>query len=65
MKQTALSPRSCGPDIRPFAADEHLCHVPLDAKAAARAALNIATWREYLPSDCIRSMIRMGWDYTT
>jgi len=65
MKQTALSPHSVLPDIRPFAADEHLCHVPLNAKSAARAALNVATWREYLPSECIRKMIQMGWDYTT
>jgi hypothetical protein len=65
MKLSAVSPDSIVPDMRPFAADEHLCHVPLNAKAAARAAVNVATWREYLPSDCIRTMIQMGWDYTT
>ncbi|MGA2777883.1 MAG: hypothetical protein ABSF94_10000 [Steroidobacteraceae bacterium] len=39
----------------------------LDAKAAAeaRAAANIAVWREYLPEDCIRAMISDGWHLTT
>ncbi len=42
-----------------------LCHVPLSATCAARSERNIATWREYLPGECVRTMIRMGWDYTT
>jgi hypothetical protein len=37
-----------------------------DAEAEAeRRARNIATWREYLPPDCIETMIRMGWDEST
>jgi hypothetical protein len=42
-----------------------LCHVPLSAANAARSARNIATWNAYLPTACVRTMIRMGWDYTT
>jgi hypothetical protein len=42
-----------------------LCHVPLSAADAARSARNIAVWNSYLPTACVRAMIRMGWDYTT
>jgi hypothetical protein len=30
-----------------------------------RSAMNIAMWWSYLPSDCIKTMIKMGWDRTT
>lgn len=30
-----------------------------------RAAQNILQWKSYLPPDCIKSMIAMGWDRTT
>jgi len=42
-----------------------LCHMSLSPEAAARSAWNIALWRSYLPSDCVKTMIRMGWDRTT
>jgi hypothetical protein len=42
-----------------------LTHVPLCAGDAARSVKNIAEWNTYLPSDCVRTMVRMGWDYTT
>jgi hypothetical protein len=42
-----------------------LGHVPLCPADAARSARNIAVWRSYLPTACVRTMIRMGWDYTT
>jgi hypothetical protein len=32
---------------------------------AARAADNISQWTSYLPPDCIKAMIAMGWDRTT
>jgi hypothetical protein len=32
---------------------------------AARAADNILQWSAYLPPDCIKAMISMGWDRTT
>jgi hypothetical protein len=31
----------------------------------ARSERNILRWMEYLPEDCIRTMIQMGWDVTT
>ena len=32
---------------------------------AARSRENIVRWRSYLPDDCVRTMIDMGWDITT
>jgi hypothetical protein len=26
---------------------------------------NVLQWKAYLPEDCIRTMIQMGWDVTT
>jgi hypothetical protein len=40
-------------------------HIPLDATCAMRSAENILRWTEYLPTACVRTMVRMGWDYTT
>jgi hypothetical protein len=31
----------------------------------ARSEENILRWMSYLPEDCIRTMIAMGWDVTT
>ena len=31
----------------------------------ARAATNIATWREYLPEACVTAMINDGWHWST
>jgi hypothetical protein len=31
----------------------------------ARSEKNILQWMTYLPDDCIRMMILMGWDITT
>jgi hypothetical protein len=42
-----------------------LFHVPLRAADAARSAKNISLWNSYLPTACVRTMVRMGWDYTT
>jgi hypothetical protein len=36
-----------------------------DAVGAARSARNILQWKAYLPRDCIKRMIAMGWDRTT
>jgi hypothetical protein len=30
-----------------------------------RSAQNIAQWISYLPPDCVKTMIDMGWDRTT
>jgi len=40
-------------------------HIPLRAADAKRSVQNILQWNAYLPSDCVRTMVRMGWDYTT
>jgi hypothetical protein len=42
-----------------------LFHVPLCPSSAVRSTKNIALWKSYLPTACVRKMIRMGWDYTT
>ncbi len=40
-------------------------HPPLRAADAKRSVENILCWNSYLPVDCVRAMVRMGWDYTT
>jgi hypothetical protein len=40
-------------------------HVPLRAADARRSVKNILQWNSYLPANCVRTMVRMGWDYTT
>lgn len=45
--------------------DPLLGHIPLSRDDAKRSAKNIARWNSYLPSACVRTMVRMGWDYTT
>jgi hypothetical protein len=39
--------------------------IPLRAAEAKRSVQNILQWNCYLPPDCVRTMVRMGWDYTT
>jgi hypothetical protein len=31
----------------------------------ARSEKNVLQWMAYLPEDCIKTMIQMGWDVTT
>jgi hypothetical protein len=42
---------------------------PVDGRTTeentARSEENILKWMAYLPEDCIRTMINMGWDITT
>lgn len=45
--------------------DRELIHVPLRAADAKRSVQNIQEWNGYLPANCVRTMVRMGWDYTT
>lgn len=42
-----------------------LTHIPLRAADAKRSVQNILQWNSYLPPDCVRTMVRLGWDYTT
>jgi len=37
----------------------------LGAAEIALAANNVRRWREYLPEDCVKAMIELGWDVTT
>jgi len=56
---------------RPSAGRRSLSHkpvryrVPLRAADARHSVQNILQWNSYLPGDCVRTMVRMGWDYTT
>jgi hypothetical protein len=45
--------------------DKEIILIPLRAANAKRSVKNILQWNCYLPPDCVRSMVRMGWDYTT
>jgi hypothetical protein len=42
---------------------------PVEARVSnaetARSDENILQWMSYLPEDCIRTMIEMGWNVTT
>jgi hypothetical protein len=38
---------------------------PLVEGDAARWANNIFIWSSYLPHDCVKSMIQMGWHHST
>jgi hypothetical protein len=40
-------------------------HAPLRAADARRSVTNILRWNCYLPADCVKTMVRMGWDFTT
>jgi hypothetical protein len=37
----------------------------VSAADIARSEHNILQWMQYLPADCVKTMIRMGWDITT
>jgi hypothetical protein len=37
----------------------------LNAADIAHSEENILKWMQYLPTDCVKTMIRMGWDITT
>jgi len=39
--------------------------VQVSSADAARSEDNILQWMAYLPEDCVRTMIDMGWDITT
>jgi len=39
--------------------------VGVNDTVVARSEENILQWMSYLPQDCVRTMIDMGWDVTT
>jgi hypothetical protein len=49
---------------RPFC-EGTLFHRPLSTVDAKRSIKNIRQWNSFLPTGCVRAMVRMGWDYTT
>ena len=53
------------PSRRDVDQESLLGHVPLSREDAKRSAKNIVRWNSYLPSACVRTMVQMGWDYTT
>lgn len=46
-------------------ADLSQLRVPLHPADALRSADNIARWNAYLPGECVRMMVRLGWDLST
>lgn len=46
-------------------AAEAAASTSLQAYDAARSQQNIAQWSSYLPDDCVKAMISMGWDVST
>jgi hypothetical protein len=52
-----------------FSGEPSEAAAPVEARVneddAARSEENILQWMSYLPEDCIRTMIDMGWDVTT
>jgi len=65
MTITAQVQRPDYPALRHRPRDKALFHIPLRAADAKRSVNNILHWNSYLPTDCVRTMVRMGWDYTT
>jgi hypothetical protein len=57
------------PDFAEFQGKPSDVAAPVKARAnnddAARSEENILQWMAYLPEDCIRTMIDMGWDVST
>jgi hypothetical protein len=50
--------------VKPFDTAE-LIDVQRDDNDTARSEDNVLQWMSYLPEDCIKAMIAMGWDVTT
>jgi hypothetical protein len=66
MKQNKkASARAMMPQHRCPPHEKETIHIPLRAADAKRSVKNILQWNCYLPPDCVRTMVRMGWDYTT
>jgi hypothetical protein len=65
MYETTQVQRTYPTHQRELPQDQALFQVPLSAVDAKRSAKNIRQWNAYLPTACVRTMVRMGWDYTT
>jgi hypothetical protein len=65
IKDTKARVRATGGQHWRILHDEGMIRIPLRAAAAKRSVQNILQWNCYLSPDCVRTMVRMGWDYTT
>jgi hypothetical protein len=50
--------------VEPLRTDSKI-GAPENEADIARSERNILKWMSYLPEDCVRTMIQMGWDLTT
>ena len=45
--------------------DDDLKDESVSLNQADRSRVNIETWSAYLPDECVRTMVAMGWDRST
>jgi hypothetical protein len=65
MSDAAASKRRVEPGGPQDRRDRPVSRVPLRAADAKRSVKNILDWNSYLPIDCVKTMVRLGWDYQT
>jgi hypothetical protein len=57
------------PDLSELTEEPSGAAAPVEARIndadKARSEQNILQWMSYLPEDCVKTMIEMGWDVTT
>jgi hypothetical protein len=51
--------------VESLRSDSRIDDPPPNVADIARSERNILQWMSYLPEECIRTMIQMGWDVTT
>ena len=64
METTKSAQQPVEPPEEPSEAAAPVDGRPTEADTA-RSNENVLQWMTYLPEDCIRTMIAMGWDITT
>jgi hypothetical protein len=65
MKADARSSEPTGAGPRQTMDDTTDINQGVGTQDGTRAADNISQWTSYLPPDCVKAMIAMGWDRTT
>jgi hypothetical protein len=67
----SMEPDTLGqqPDLSELTEEASGAVAPVEARISdadkARSEQNILQWMSYLPEDCVKTMIEMGWDVTT
>ena len=61
----AASGAVAGSDAQPTESMDDAIQIDTGVKLAERSMGNISTWKAYLPSVCVDTMIAMGWDKST